>query len=369
MRTVNSFLLGMLFISLIGCGEPAGTITIKGTVTEPAEGLITLNAFGEKGMIPVDTITLDADGQFSAKVTVTTPTFYRLSFYNKQFVNVILKGTESEVEMTLKGTDPQEKAVVTGAPENAFLDKFDEIFKFQNEDVQALNQEAIQARMNQDDAQLEKITNDYYALMEKNQEKLKAYITSIAPSIAVFYGLGPLKPEEHMPFFEELAAIFQKELPEHPLTKNLSERVSSIRKLQVGSEAPEIALPDVNGEVISLSSLRGKYVLIDFWAAWCRPCREENPNVVRVYNTYKDKNFEILGVSLDRNKEAWIKAINDDKLPWLHISDLKYFGSEAAATYGIEAIPATYLIGPDGKILAKGLRGPSLEQKLKEIFG
>ena len=120
---------------------------------------------------------------------------------------------------------------------------------------------------------------------------------------------------------------------------------------------------------ITLSSLKGKYVLIDFWAAWCGPCRRENPNVVRLYKEYSNQGFEILGVSLDRSKEAWLKAIEQDGLSWIHVSDLKHFGSEAASTYQINAIPATYLIGPDGVIVAKNLRGPALEDKLREIFG
>lgn len=368
MNRINSLIA--VLIVVVACSGPKGEITLSGLVEQPLnDKLVLINKLAEGGLEVTDTIEVDAEGKFKTKVMVTEPTFYRISFYNRQFVNLVLNGTESKVEIVLKGTDPKEKAEVTGAPENAYLDKFDEIFKYQSEDVQALNQEAIQARMDQDQVRLEKITDDYYALIANNQEKIKAYVLSIAPSIAVFYGLGSLKVEEHMPFFEELAGVYEAKLPGHPLTQNLSNRVSELKKLAIGSEAPEISLPDVNGQTLSLSSLRGNYVLIDFWAAWCRPCRMENPNVVRLYQTYKDRNFEILGISLDRNREAWVKAIEEDKLPWLHISDLKYFNSEAAATYRIEAIPATYLIDPDGKILAKGLRGASLEQKLKEIFG
>lgn len=136
-----------------------------------------------------------------------------------------------------------------------------------------------------------------------------------------------------------------------------------------GMAAPEISLPDPDGNLVSLSGLKGKYVLIDFWASWCKPCRLENPNVVRVYNTYKDKGFEILGVSLDRTKDAWVKAIDQDGLGWLHVSDLRFWNSAAAQTYKVSSIPYTVLVDPDGKILAERLRGPSLEAKLKEIFG
>ena len=127
-------------------------------------------------------------------------------------------------------------------------------------------------------------------------------------------------------------------------------------------------LPDPSGKTTKLSDLRGKYVLIDFWAAWCKPCRQENPNVVRLFNQYNSKGFEVFGVSLDRSREDWVKAIADDQLNWTQVSDLQYFNSAAAVLYQIQAIPATYLVDPDGKIIAKDLRGPSLEAKLAELF-
>lgn len=135
-----------------------------------------------------------------------------------------------------------------------------------------------------------------------------------------------------------------------------------------GAEAPDFRLPDPNGKMVALSDLRGKVVLVDFWASWCGPCRMENPNVVKMYAKYKDKGFEILGVSLDKEKGAWLQAIQQDGLTWKHVSDLKYWQSEAARLYNVTGIPMTFLIGKDGKILAKNLRGPALENKLKELF-
>jgi len=138
--------------------------------------------------------------------------------------------------------------------------------------------------------------------------------------------------------------------------------------LNIGDFAPEIQLPNTEGKLISLSSLRGKYVLVDFWAAWCGPCRGENPFNVKLYKKYKDQGFEIFGVSLDRDKNAWKAAIKYDRLPWIHVSDLKWWKSEIVPLYQIQGIPNTVLLDKEGKIIAKNLRNITLEAKLREVF-
>jgi peroxiredoxin len=146
-------------------------------------------------------------------------------------------------------------------------------------------------------------------------------------------------------------------------------QVSKMSAMRTGAEAPEIAQPDPNGKIVKLSDMRGKVVMIDFWASWCRPCRMENPNVVKAYNKYKSAGFEILGVSLDKEKEKWEDAIKVDGLTWKHVSDLQGWSSQPAALYSVTSIPATVLLDKDGKIIARNLRGPALEEKLKELFG
>ncbi|MEJ7589222.1 MAG: TlpA disulfide reductase family protein [Ferruginibacter sp.] len=135
-----------------------------------------------------------------------------------------------------------------------------------------------------------------------------------------------------------------------------------------GTLAPDLNMADTSGKAFSLSMLRGKYVLVDFWASWCGPCRGENPNVVKAYNNFKDKNFTILGVSLDKDKKSWVKAIADDGLAWYHISDLKFWNSAAVSLYGFEGIPYNVLVNPEGKIIASNLRGANLETKLAELI-
>lgn len=194
-------------------------------------------------------------------------------------------------------------------------------------------------------------------------------------NLAALTGLSSGNPTPNPDAFLAVFEAYKKNNPSDSKLQFWTQRSEQLlaekknqARLGEGGEAPEIALPDQNGNVIKLSSLRGKVVLIDFWASWCGPCRMENPNVVRVYKQYKDKGFEILGVSLDRDKQAWLDAIAKDGLTWKHVSDLKYWQSEAAKTYNVTGIPLTVLIDKDGKIIAKNLRGPALEAKLKQLF-
>lgn len=153
--------------------------------------------------------------------------------------------------------------------------------------------------------------------------------------------------------------------PRRPQIEAFLKSEGALRK---GQPAPDIALPDPEGKTRRLSELRGKWVLIDFWASWCRPCRIENPNVVRLYQKYRDRGFEIFGVSLDHNREAWLQAIQNDKLTWTHVSDLKGWQSAGAQLYRVSGIPFTVLVDPEGRIYAKGLRGPTLEAALQKLF-
>jgi len=192
---------------------------------------------------------------------------------------------------------------------------------------------------------------------------------SRAQFFAMSGGFAALAQKKHVATIKLADAITERFNKTYPTqVKNIEAQAATLRTFTTGAEAPLFAGPDPEGNEISLESLRGKVVLLDFWASWCGPCRKENPNVVKIYNKYKEKGFEILGVSLDRTKSRWVQAIEADKLTWLHVSDLKGWKSAYGRLYGVSSIPQTVLLDKEGKIIARNLRGAALEQKLAEVF-
>jgi peroxiredoxin len=341
-------------------------VQISGEVKNPQQGNILLQELQNNQMVTIDTISLTDKNTFKAVVDVKEPGFYRLNLYEKQFVNFILD--ESDIQIVADGASQEGIAEVKGSKDTDHFNKVNDIMKDFQEDVQQLEVAFQDASTNQNQMKVDSLRNVYLEMEKEKTESIKSAINKMDNSLAALYAVNFLDPEKDFPFFDELATKYGKSMPDSKYAQEFITRVDNMRTLSVGQMAPDIALPNPEGDTVKLSSLRGKYVLIDFWAAWCRPCRMENPNVVRMYNKYNDKGFEVFGVSLDRKKEDWVNAIAQDGLTWTHVSDLAYFNSEAARLYNIQAIPATYLVGPDGKIIAKNLRGASLEEKLEEVL-
>lgn len=199
-------------------------------------------------------------------------------------------------------------------------------------------------------------------------DDITAFVKTKKGSPATYFATTYLYEEPTIDLLQAAYDNMNKAVPSSKYTSAIKSQIDQVGPLDIGGLAPDIALNSPDGKVVKLSSLRGKVVLIDFWASWCRPCRMENPNVKRVYDLYKDKGFEIYGVSLDKEKSRWVSAIEADGLSWLHVSDLKGWQNAAAQRYMVNSIPFTVLLDKNGRIIAKGLRSQALEQKLAEIF-
>jgi peroxiredoxin len=340
---------------------------IIGKIENVGVGHVTLEKFENGQLITVDTLTVNEDGTYYSTYALEEPGYFRINFYDTQFVNVIL--TEEPIIVNVNGSGPNAPYEITGSSTMDALNELNQImneFKMQVQQINEAYGAAVKAE-NQDE--IEKLQQQYQEGLAAVNSKVKDKIRQMGVSVAVLQAVNYIDKDHEFQFIDSVARVVEKEMPDYQIKKDFLDEVNDLRKLAVGSVAPEIELPNPDGEMVKLSSLRGNYVLIDFWAAWCGPCRRENPNVVRIYHQYNNMGFEIYGVSLDRTREDWIQAIEKDGLIWTQVSDLKYFNSEAARTYNINAIPATYLIDQEGKIIGKNLRGKSLEDKLKEIFG
>jgi peroxiredoxin len=236
----------------------------------------------------------------------------------------------------------------------------------------ALNEAAD--RQSQLGVPLDSIIKMYHPSLKEAGGELVAYQKNYIknnPSAFISALLLPEVAKASFDFFEAESSFnkLNENIRRSPTGKAISEFIAKEKKTSIGAIAPEFAAADTAGKTIALSSLKGKYVLLDFWAAWCGPCRLENPNVVQAFHKYKDKGFTVMGVSLDRDRKDWLKGIKDDQLTWTNVSELKYFQSPTAVLYGIVSIPRNFLLDPNGKIIGRDLRGPDLNEKLEEVLG
>lgn len=369
MKNTMIGVLSLAVMAFFSCGgndaATEGKVQITGKIENAPEGLVVLTQYTDSRPKVLDTLEVDSEGAFSYDLEVTTPTFYELNLYGQRAVKLAL--FKENVDVTYNFSDPA-SLQIEGSEDSKEMLKLEKLMEEYQLTVNKLNEQYYEAMSKNDTETIKRIQLDAMTLESQQAEKVKAMIISMGDSFASLAAIGLLNPKNDFPFIDELIAKLNTNYPGTSSIMQMKQQLDEMRALSVGQVAPDFELPDPNGKMVKLSDLRGKYVLIDFWAAWCKPCRQENPNVVRLYNQYKDKGFEVFGVSLDRTKEDWVKAIADDQLTWTHVSDLKYFNSAAAELYKIEAIPATYMIDPDGKIIARDLRGPSLENKLAELF-
>ncbi|HEX2606413.1 MAG TPA: TlpA disulfide reductase family protein [Flavisolibacter sp.] len=318
----------------------------------------------------VDSFALKPDGKFELKGKGSEESLYTLRSDQSQFPFALLINDSKKITVT---ADLENKTVpysVEGSPASKGIIDFDRTTNSQAQKIYDLSRELdTLQKAHAGDSALQVPFGQYQRTTTELKTYASDFIANASSPILALYALGSYQRMANglgMKGFTdmEVGELVGKLTGRFPKDASLA----AIQKKMQPQQAPDFTLPDTTGTPVSLASFKGKYVLVDFWASWCGPCREENPNVVRVYNKYKDKNFTVLGVSLDRTKKAWVDAIRNDGLTWTHVSDLQYWNNAAAALYKVEGIPYNVLIDPNGKIIGESLRGEDLDRKLSEVL-
>ena len=353
---------------------------VSGTISDAAGKQLIINKFTSSETIHLDTILLDETGEFKFNTSANSVELYGLQLDNNAAQILFIADSLDNIIIKSDGTDLRNSYTLEGSQHSVLLkqlyDKLDEEYTL----IDDLNKQFIEKRETADMDSLNKaIGEEFQKIIERHKEFSKKFIddnlTSPAIIMALYQQFGPrtaiFSLSTDRSYFEKVNTSLIELFPNSSLVTGLNLLLEENLPVPgIGLIAPDISLNNPDGELVKLSSLRGKYVLLDFWAAWCKPCRLENPTVVKNYQKYKKDNFTIYQVSLDKEKEDWVNAIKTDELSdWYHVSDLLFWQSEAVALYGVRGIPANFLLDPEGKIIATNLRGPYLGQKLSEIFG
>lgn len=382
-------LIILLTFSLVIAGCKDKSIQISGKLSNPSKGeYIFLDELKANELKTVDSLQIASDGRFEFTRDIEIPTFYLLKINNNNFFTILAEPGE-KIKMAAAFDSLNNPESINGSKGTS---KMMEYNKALENTVNKLSGLSAIYDQNSDSPNLPKVIQSLDSMAQSYLNEINAYtknyidenVTSLVSLVALYQQVAPsvyvLNPVNDLEYFVKVDSTLFGRYPESEPVKALHEQVQALVtnvneqtgqnvSAQSGNEVPEIALPSPTGEIIQLSSTRGKIVLLDFWASWCGPCRRENPNLVQAYNMYKNKGFQIYQVSLDKTKEDWVNGIETDKLgQWLHVSDLKYWNSSVVPQFKIESIPFNLLLDKDGKVIASNLRGEQLLIKLAEVI-
>jgi len=357
------------FFAFFACNsteQPTDGYTINGDVQGLSDSKIILHRIVDGEYKEVETIDMTG-GKYTFYGKVEMPEMYYIQIgSNMNLIPVFIENSVITIKTNINNIPG---SIITGSVEHKNFDLFIEQQKDLDLAQQKLSEEYEIALQENDSAKIKDLDSKFEQLSVDTKEFLLKYVmennkTVVSPFVVLAQLIYQIEFEQ----LEEIVNNFDTSLNKSVYVIDLQNRVSLLRSVAIGQPAPNFTLNTPENVPLSLSDFKGKYVMIDFWASWCVPCRRENPNVLKLYNKYHEQGFEVLGVSLDSEMELWKKAIEKDGLPWLHVSDLQRWKNQAAQLYGVNAIPHTVLIDKEGIIIAKNLRGEELVQKLDEIF-
>ena len=366
---MKNFLIIALVFLVVAC-TPAkkDTYTLIGEIEGLEEGYVYLFDRVHGLYELVDSAEV-VDGRFTMTGSLDFPEFLYLDHFKGVTPRIGLFLENSEMTISFSAANARE-FILSGSASHELLQEFNLMMAGQDANLRVIQQQALEAEVLEDEELAKELKARYTEAEIEKKELIRTFVDQHSNTpVGIYIALRNLAHEMGGEQMDALVNSFDSSLKNSRYYVSLRERADKLLALSPGETAPDFSLPDLEGNMVALSDFRGQYVLVSFWASWCPFCRQENPHLVKLYSQYKDYDFEILGVSLDRSMEPWLKAIADDGLEWPHISDLKGWQNEASSQYGVASIPSNVLLDPNGVILGRNLKGEVLDKKLQALFG